>query len=111
MKKTVEFAVTRFGTEKNFGGKSTVGSNGHDADMDMRVGFVEMTLTIHDVFFSVATLEEVKGIAEILFTCVAIELEHEIDGSGNNDVFNTDGIGARTLFQMQLGDTFLDAST
>ena len=61
--------------------------------------------------FAVTALEEMKGITEILFTCVTIKVEHEVDGRANDDVFNTNGIGAWTLFQMKLSDTLLNAPT
>ena len=83
-------------------------SNRNDADVNVRIGFVHVTLAIHDVFFAVTPLEKVKRVTEILFASVTVELKHKVDGSGNDDVFDTDGIRTWTFFQMKLSDTLLN---
>ena len=86
-------------------------SNGYDSNMNVWIGFVHVTLAIYDVFFAVTPLEKMKGITKILFASVAVELEHKVDGSRNDNIFNADGIRAWTFFQMKLRDTFLNTPT
>ena len=63
--------------------------------MNVWIVFVEVTVAIHDIFFTVAILEEMKSVFEVLFAFVFTELEHKVGRSPNNNVGKPDGIGAR----------------
>ena len=95
----------RFRVENIASGEATVGSDGNNADMNVRIGFVEVAVAVHDIFFSVVMLEEMECVREILFTFVCAELEHEIGRSPDDDVFKSDGVGTRFAFQVELLDT------
>ena len=57
-----------------------------------------MAVAVHDIFFSIAVLEKMKSVSEILFSFVCAELEHEIGRSPDDDVFKTDSVDARFAF-------------
>ena len=64
----------RFRVEEVASGEPSVWSDGDNANVYVRIMFVEMTLAVHDIFFPVTVLEEMKGIAEVLFAFVFVEL-------------------------------------
>ena len=64
-----------------------------------------MTVTVHDIFFSVVMLEEMESVGKILFTFFCAEFKHEISRGTDDDVFESDGVGTRFAFQVKLLDT------
>ena len=95
----------RFGVENIASRETTVGSDGNDADMNVRIGFVEVAVAVHDIFFSVVMLEKMEGVREIFFTFVCAEFKHEISRGTYDNVFKTDSVGTRFAFQVELLDT------
>ena len=69
-----------------------------------------MTMTVHDIFYPVATLEEVESVGKVLFAFFRAELEHKIGRGTDDDVGEPDGIGTRLSFQVKLLDTLPDIS-
>ena len=66
--------------------------------MDMGIGFVQVTMAIHDIFFSIVVLEKMKSVREILFTFFCSECKHEISGGTDDNVFKPDSVGTRFAF-------------
>ena len=95
----------RFGVENIASRETPVGSDGNDADMNVRIGFVEVAVAVHDIFFSVFMLEKMEGVFEILFTFVCAEFKHEISRGTDDNVFKTDSVGTSFAFQVELLDT------
>ena len=78
--------------------------------MNMGIGFVEVAVAVHNVFFSIVVLEKMKSVGEILFTFVRAEFKHEIGRSPDDDVFESDGVGTRFAFQVKLLDTLMNVA-
>ena len=57
-----------------------------------------MTVAVHDVFFAIAVLEKMESVFEILFAFIRAELEHEISGGTDDNVFKSDSVDARFAF-------------
>ena len=72
--------------------------------MGVRIRLVEVAMAVHDIFFSVVMLEEMKSVGEILFAFFGTELKHEISRGTDDDVFKTYSIGTRFAFQVKLLD-------
>ena len=56
----------RFGVEQILSRKSSVRNNGNN--VNGMIGCVHVTLAIHDLFFVIAVLKEMKSICEILLS-------------------------------------------
>ena len=78
--------------------------------MNMRIGFVEVALAVHDIFFSIAVLEKMECVREILFAFIRAEFKHEISGGTDDNVFESDGVDARFAFQVELIDTLMNVA-
>ena len=109
MKVSLKF-FKRFGVENITSGESPVRSDGNNADMNMRIGFVEVAVAVHYIFFTIAVLEKMKSVREILFAFIRAEFEHEIGRSSDDDVFKSDSVDARFAFQVELFDTLPDVA-
>ena len=57
-----------------------------------------MAVAVHDIFFSVAMLEEMESVGEILFTFVCAELEHEVSRGTDDNIFESDSVSTRFSF-------------
>ena len=100
----------RFRVEEVASGESSVRSNGNNANVNVRIVFVHVAMAIHDIFFSVAMLEEMESVFEILFASVFVELEHKISRGTDNKIFKPDGVSARFAFQLKLFDTLVNVA-
>ena len=66
--------------------------------MDMGIGFIEVAVAVHDIFFSIVVLEKMKSVREILFAFIRAEFEHEIGRSSDDDIFKPDSVDTRLAF-------------